>query len=269
MEKRIWKTIGIGILLLLSCAAAHAQHTLGLTGGYGQGTARFYPAQETKAVWGLYSGGVAWRYYSAQRFVGCVGADLELLQHAFSYAPYASTAEEGEALVYYTRRLNSVTVPIVWQPYFYLANRHIRVFLEAAVTFSYRFGSTYQNDVAHELGAEDWKGDYEFRRTRDNRWGYGLAGGAGIAVLVGRTEISAGARYYFGLSDLLRNRNKYYNNELDGSENPFGLTPMRSPLDNLMIRVGVAYRFAPEFKVWNAKPRKREHKKEGFGYTLE
>ena len=87
-----------------------------------------------------------------------------------------------------------------------------------------------------------------------------------VAVLIGRFEVSAGARYYFGYSDILRNRNKYYDNAVDGAENPFWYTPQRSPMDNLMVRIGVAYRFAPEFKSWTVKRQKREKMKAGFDF---
>ena len=195
-----------------------------------------------------------------------VGVDLEFLQRGFAYAPFASTTENEADYVYYTRKLNSFVVPLVWQPHFYLARRHLRVYLEAALTFSYNFDSSYVNDVARENGVEPWRGKYEFKTARDNRWGYGLAGGAGLAVLIGRFEVSAGARYYFGYSDILRNRNKYYDNAVDGAENPFWYTPQRSPMDNLMVRIGVAYRFAPEFKSWTVKRQKREKMKAGFDF---
>ena len=234
------KFITLCASVLLAASAARAQHTVGVFGGFGTGTARFYPAQETKSVGGRFSGGFSWRYYSATRFVGCVGVDLEFLQRGFAYAPFASTTENEADYVYYTRKLNSFVVPLVWQPHFYLARRHLRV--------------------------EPWRGKYEFKTARDNRWGYGLAGGAGLAVLIGRFEVSAGARYYFGYSDILRNRNKYYDNAVDGAENPFWYTPQRSPMDNLMVRIGVAYRFAPEFKSWTVKRQKREKMKAGFDF---
>ena len=108
-------------------------------------------------------------------------------------------------------------LPIVWQPHFYLFRNHVRVYLEAAATFSYHLSSTYENEEAKASGAADWKGDYSFKLPRDNRWGYGLAGGGGIALLIRRFEINVRARYYFGLSDIVRNRNKYADNGIDGS----------------------------------------------------
>jgi len=262
------KFITLCASVLLAASAARAQHTVGVFGGFGTGTARFYPAQETKSVGGRFSGGFSWRYYSATRFVGCVGVDLEFLQRGFAYAPFASTTENEADYVYYTRKLNSFVVPLVWQPHFYLARRHLRVYLEAALTFSYNFDSSYVNDVARENGVEPWRGKYEFKTARDNRWGYGLAGGGGIAFLIRRFELNFRARYYFGLSDVLRNRSKYSGNALDGPENPFADTPMRTPLDNITISVGVSYRFNKEgFQTWKPRP-KRSKNKETFKFGL-
>ena len=89
-----------------------------------------------------------------------------------------------------------------------------------------------------------------------------------VAFLIRRFEINVRARYYFGLSDVVRNRNKYADNGIDGSENPFWTTPMRSPLDNLTISVGLSYRFNKEgFSTWKPRP-KREKNREVFKYGL-
>lgn len=243
-----------------------AQHTLGFNAGYGMASGRFDPKQETRAMWGIYTAGATWRYYGQQRFVGGFGIDLEYLQQGYSFAPYASTTEDKKDYRYYTRHINSIMLPIVWQPHFYLIRNRFRVYLEAAATFSYMLSSTYVNEVARDAGAEVWEGKYPYKIVRDNRWGYGLAGGGGIAVLIRRFELNFRARYYFGLSDVVRSRNKYADNNLDGPENPFVSSPMRSPLDNITITVGLSYRFNKEgFTTW--KPReKREKNREVFKF---
>ena len=230
-----------GLLAFAALAAwqgASAQHTLGFTVGYGMGNGRFQPQQEMRAMWGMYSGGLSWRYYGTQRFVGGFGVDLEFLQQGFSFAPNASLVEEKKDYLYYSRHVNSIVLPVVWQPHVYMFRNRMRVYLEAAATFSYNFSSTYENEQARANGASDWKGTYDFKLPRDNRWGYGLAGGGGIAFLIRRFELNFRVRYYFGYSDIVRNRNKYSDNVGDGSENPFWATPLRSPLDNLTISVG-------------------------------
>lgn len=264
-----------GILLaacaLLCAPRAAAQHTLGLIAGYGSGTARFQPKQEMRAQWGLWNGGLTWRYYGAQRYVGGFGVDLELLQQAFSFATNSAQVEEKSDYLYYTRRLHSVVVPVVWQPHIYLARNRLRVYLEAAATFSYNFASTYtqQSWADREAGVrETHGGTYRFKVPRDNRWGYGLAGGGGFAVLVGRFELNFRARYYFGYSDLVRNRNRYYDNGDDGPENPFYATPLRSPLDRFSLSVGLNYRFRREgFEAWKPRP-KRTKNREVFRFGL-
>lgn len=253
---------------VLAAPRASAQHTLGFTAGYGMGTGRFNPKQEMRRMWGMYGGGLTWRYYGKQRFVGGFGVDLEFLQQGFSFATNTAAVEEKKDYLYYTRNMNTVMLPVVWQPHIYMLRNHVRVYLEAAATFSYTFSSRYENEQAREQGDPAWNGDYAYKLPRDNRWGYGLAGGGGVAFLIGRYELNFRVRYYFGYSDVLRNRNKYADNAIDGPENPFASTPMRSPLDNMMISVGLNYRFNKEgFETWKPRP-KRTKNREVFKYGL-
>ena len=226
MIKRQLKTLLFLAFAAVAWQGASAQHTLGFTAGYGMASSRLDPKQEMKAIWGSYTAGLTWRYYGQQLFVGGFGIDLEFLQQGFSLATNASMVEEKKDYRYYTRNVNSIVLPIVWQPHFYLFRNHVRVYLEAAATFSYHLSSTYENEGAKA------------------------------------------SRYYFGLSDIVRNRNKYADNGIDGSENPFWATPMRSPLDNLTVSVGLSYRFNKEgFSTWKPRP-KREKNREVFKYGL-
>ena len=266
MKHRIIKTL----LILLATGftlTAQAQHTFGISGGAGSFNSRIYPKYETKMIIGAPNFGVSWRYYSLPRFVGAVGADLEYMQrgYSFGYAYSTSTDENGmekREYSFYTRRLNSIMLPLVWQPHVYLANKHLRIYLEAAFTLSYNFGGNYEYEDTGE------RGDYTWSNVRDNRLNYGLAGGGGFALLFGRYEFGVRARYYFGYADILRNRNKYYDNATDGAENPFNLTPIRSPLDNINLSLTLAYRFNKEgFTEWFYKPPKRNRSKREFRFS--
>ena len=263
--------------MLVVALPAKAQHTVAITGGTGYATSRLYPAQEMRALWGTYQAGFSWRYYSLPRFVGCIGVDVELMQRGFSYAPYPSRYETKKEYKYYTRKLNSIMVPIVWQPHVYLIKNHLRVYLEAAPTFSYNFASRYWNDESYSidqtLQAKSVSGKDDFRSERDNRFSFGLAAGGGFDLLFGQMEFGVRVRYDFGFSDILRNRNKYYTNNLDmeqkPGENPFYLTPLRSPLDNLTISLKVGFRIGKAgFKEWEWKRPKFPKNKEVFKYTF-
>lgn len=249
-------------LLLFVSTEAVAQHVVGINAGYGMATGRFEPTQETKPIWGTTSFGFSWRYYSPQRIVGGVGADLEYIERGFSMATNTSRVDEKEDYLYYTRRVNSLMLPLIWQPHAYLVNRHVRLYGEAGVTFSYNISSDYEMEKLDEAGNKYIEqGDYEFRTVRDNRIGYGLCAGGGVAILIKQYEINFRARYYFGYSDILRNRNKHYDT-IEG----FTRTPLRSPLDNLTISVGLSYRFNKEgFESWKPR-RKREKNREVFEF---
>lgn len=265
MKKIVLKTLFLALAIGFALSAS-AQHTFGVSGGMGAATARFYPQQEMKMLMGGTNFGLSWRYYSLPRFVGAVGIDLEYMQRGFSYGySYSlSTSPKGEEIrdySYYTRRLNSIMLPIIWQPHVYLAKNHLRLYLEAALTFSYNFGGDYEYD---DTGVKD---SYNWRLERDNRWNYGLAGGGGFALLFGRYELGVRARYYFGYADLMRNMNKYYDNATDGLENPFNQTPMRSPIDNINLSITLAYRFNKEgFQEWFHKPAKRDRSDKEFRF---
>ncbi len=254
------------ILTVAAAWSASAQHTLALTGGAGMTNGRLYPKQEMRAEWGAANAGLSWRHYTKNRFVGGFGIDLEWMQRGYSYVPNASLYEDKSEYKYYTRKLNTIMVPVVWQPHFYLFKNRLRIYLEAAVTFHYNFASEFDNELAGTSGK------YHFKSVRDNRFGYGLAAGGGIDVLVGRVEFGVRARYYFGYSDILRNRNKYYDNLLDEQlnpgENPFRLTPLRSPLDNINLSLRVGFRFNKAgFDEWYNK-RKKKEKKEVLKFAL-
>ena len=273
-----FKIIVLFVVVALGVALpAKAQHTVALTGGTGYATSRLYPAQETRPIWGTYQAGFSWRYYSLPRFVGCIGLDVELMQRGFSFAPYPSRYQSKKDYKYYTRKLNSIMVPLVWQPHVYLFKNHLRIYLEAAPTFSFNFSSRFWNDESYSidqtLTPKSVSGKYTFRPERDNRFTYGLAGGGGFDLIFGQVEFGVRARYDFGFSDILRNRNKYYSNNLDmltnPGENPFYYTPLRSPLDNLTISVKLGFRIGKEgFKEWDWKRPKGPKNKEVFKYAL-
>lgn len=262
------------LLLLLGIGAerASAQHTLSVTGGaWGASFARFYPAEEAPMRWDSENFGLSWRYYSERpRFVGAIGFDLEYLERGYKFGYQVDRIdrdEDGNEIAryydFYSRKINSIMLPFVWQPHVYLAKNRLRIYIEAAFVLSYNISSRYDYlDGAHPAGKYEWK------VPRDNRFGYGLAAGAGFTVLLGQVEFGVRARYNFGYSDILKNRNKYYSNSTDGPENPFYYSPLRSPLDNINISLVVGWRFNKRgFDEWKVVKPKKEKRSKGFNYS--
>lgn len=261
-------TLMVTLFTLMGTERAAAQHTLTLTGGTGLSNARFYPAEETKWLWGMETVGISWRYYSPKpRFVGAVGVDLEFMERGFQYG-YAYTSvivddKEVRTYQFYTRKVNSIMLPIVWQPHIYVAKNKMRIFIEAAFVLSYNISSEYSYENDRFPG-----GKYEWKVPRDNRFGYGLSGGAGFALLFGQVEVGIKAKYNFGYSDLMKNRNKYYSNTTDGRENPFYYSPLRSPVDNISAMITVGWRFNKRgFDSWYVVRPKKEKRIETFNFS--
>ena len=208
------------------CGTLHAQHYLGVRGGWGGGSARFTPARETKLEWGLYSGGLSYKFYTAQKYVGGIQIDLQYMGRGFAYDLQSKSDSS------YHRTINSFELPFMWQPHIYVFQRHGRIFLNLGVYLSYMGGSEYYYK-SKKAGIYE-EGPYQRQITRDARWGYGLCGGAGIGFLIRRFEIAVEGRYYFGYSDVLRNGTKYQGN------------PTHSPLDNINISLALYYRLSKE-----------------------
>ncbi len=246
------KVLHIVLFLSMACGGMetlHAQHYIGVKGGFGGGTSRFFPKEEMGTVWGLYSGGISWKYYSYERYLGGVEADLLFMQQGYRHYTLLDNLP-GDTTTYMEREINSFVLPIFWQPHFYFFQRKVRLYLNLGVTFSYNMNSQYKWYSA-EKGLLESK-IYHMELTRDNRWGYGLVGGAGIGMSFGRVEAVVEGRYYFGYSDILKNRNKYESN------------PLRSPLDNIQISAGIYIRLgkggilAPPSKRVAEKLRRKE-----------
>lgn len=209
-------------LMALSASKVSAQSYVGIRGGYGIGSVRLLPAEETKSVLGLLSGGVTYKYFSDTRFVGAIEVDVQYFERAYKY----DIAKDSDTS--YMRSINSIDLPLMWHPHIYIMNRNGRVFFNLGLNFTYNIDSYYKWESKTTGILEE--GDYDFLTVRDNRWGYGLIGGVGVSIFYQRFEFTAEGRYYYGYSDILKSYNKYPDN------------PMRSPLDNINISLGVSYR---------------------------
>lgn len=220
------KLVKIILTLFCSCLIfeGYTQHYIGVSGGTGSGSIRMFPFTETGSISGLYSGGITYKYYGGMKYVGGIGSDLLFMQQGYAEEiPYQSDTTRT-----LSRKVNSVILPIFWQPHVNLFKGKARFFVNLGVTFSYNISSTIV--VESEQNGLIAEGDYEMILVRDNRWGYGLCGGAGLSVTAGRFDVGIEGRYYFGYSDVLRNRTKYETN------------PLRSAMDNINISMSVSYR---------------------------
>lgn len=225
------------LLMITFCTGTlRAQHYVGVRGGWGGGSARILPAEETGIEWGLKSGGISYKFFTSTKYVGGIQADLEYLERGFNYKLGRNSDTS------YHRTVNSVSLPFMWQPHVYVFQRQARVFINLGVTFSYNMNSKYY--VREEGVGIIESGNYPMLIVRDNRFGYGLVGGLGLSVFINRFEVALEGRYYYGYSDIRKNRTVY---RIDPEDmRPWDINPLRSPLDNINISVAAYYRLSNE-----------------------
>lgn len=210
-------------LLFMSALSAGAQHYIGVRGGWGMGYGRFEPVSRyiNGQVWGLWSGGVQWKYYGQVRYIGALGAEVEFIQRAYKYSRSLNSED------YTSRVVNSVNIPVIWHIHMNTANNRFRVFLNAGVWGSYNFRRSYETIMSNGFKTTR---PYDFKLVKDNPLGFGLLGGVGFNVVFDRWEFMFEGRYYFSYGDILRNNAVYAGN------------PVRSPLDNVSFSLGFFYR---------------------------
>ncbi len=252
------------LLLLLSTQHSFAQYQyIGVKGGWGEGDVRLYPHWESPPVWGKLNGGIYWVYYGggksnsylADDYTGGVCVELELLQRGFRYA----ALDKNTKRYTYGREMNTIMVPVMWQPHVLLLQDRLRLFLNAGATLSYNLnwgskefyidhGPDGRQDDDYSTGTRE-EYDYEWITVRDNRWGYGLVVGLGGGWCFDNLEVMLEARYYFGYSDIVKRKTIY-----------LGTQFLRSPLDNINLSLGVAYRWGHSGRL-SFSPAKRRAQK--------
>ena len=222
-----------------------AQHYIGGKVGYGAMSGRIYPKPETSSmVWNRFSGGVAWKYYSPQQVVGGFSIELEYQMRGFqvNYEPANATSSYTRI----TRTVNTITMPIIWQPHLYFAQQRVRLFVNLGFTVSYNLGigdklTEYTHIYDKNTGAvteTTTVTPYKMNNARDMRFNYGVCFGLGTSVVVaGPFELFVEGRYYLGMSDILRTKTRYIFNTMGGTGT------IRSELDNIYINVGFFFRF--------------------------
>lgn len=229
--------LSLVVMLFVGTTSSWAQlQYFGIKGGWGEGDVRLYPHWESPPVWGKINGGFYWVYYGggksnaylADNYTGGVCVELEFLQRGFQYA----ALDRNTKRYTYGRSINSIMLPVMWQPHFLLLDNRLRLFLNAGATLSYNLDWGSEEFYIDNTTGEVEVFDYEWQTVRDNRWAYGLVVGLGGGWTFGNIEVMLEGRYYFGYSDIVKRKTIYLDTQF-----------LRSPLDNINLSLGVAYRW--------------------------
>ena len=204
------RTIIIFALLMCACILPlHAQvgeqrhnFAVGVNGGINLNSVSFSPSIKQKNLMGI-NGGVTARYISEKYFSMICGAQIEL---NFSQHGWDEYYEDYPTLSY-TRTMNYVEIPFLAHLAFG-KDRGLQFFIHAGPQIGFFLGDSYtiSGDWDNYPGLTVEQHD----KAVDNRFDYGITGGAGVELRTKAGNFLVEGRYYYALSDFYNSTKKDY-----------------------------------------------------------
>lgn len=194
--------------------ALHAQvgdlrHNLafGINGGINLNSVSFSPTVSQTNLMGT-TGGVTVRYISERYFKMICGAQIEInySQHGWNeyYKDYPSLG--------YTRTMNYVEIPFLAHLAFGKEQKGMQFFIHAGpqIGFFLKDNYTIKGDWDNFIQNNSNIVTEQHDKPVDNKFDYGIAGGAGLELRTKAGNFILEGRYYYALSDFYSNAKKDY-----------------------------------------------------------
>ena len=178
---------------------------VGVNGGLNMSQVDFSPSIKQKSQNGM-SMGVTARYISEKYFNMLCGIQVEL---NYSQRGWNENIEDGSENTY-SRTMNYLEVPMLAHLAFGkdALDRGVRFFLNLGPQFAF-----FLNEK--ENMSENWNPAYrpngvvqQYGKMVENKFDYGIVGGAGLELSTGIGHFLLEGRYYLGLSDFYKSTKK-------------------------------------------------------------
>lgn len=199
----------IGAVLLLAAWAlpGHAQigdqrqnFSIGFNGGININSVSFTPTVQQKNLMGI-TGGLTARYISEKYFSMICGAQVELNFSQHGWDEFYDDYPELQ----YTRKMNYVEIPFL---------AHLAFGKERGVQFFVHAGPQVGFFISDSRKKNDEWDNYtgitteQHDKNVENKFDYGIAGGAGLELRTKAGNFLVEGRYYYGLSDFYKSSKK-------------------------------------------------------------
>lgn len=204
----------LSLLLALFSLSAMAQREyspnlcIGVKGGATLSSMAFSPEVHQKMVQGL-AGGLVVRYHEEKLF-GLIG-EVNITQRGWS----EDFARDEAPQFSYSRRLTYVQVPLMTHIYF--GPRRVKFFFNLGPEFGFMIGDRitanfdWKDYGSIEGFPQGYRTNEQLSKEVENRFDYGIAGGAGIEIFVTpRNSLMLEGRYYFGLGNIFHATKRDY-----------------------------------------------------------
>lgn len=215
----------ISVLLLAVVAEVSAQHAVGVRGGGGYSSVKFNPREESSMTGIHPMFGVLYRYRGGDKVLGGIEIDANFVKKGYK------KLTDVKSDYSYNRTVSAIEVPFLWQPHVNMFKKRMSVYLNIGPYLSVITGSSSEKFISKKEGVIS-ETPYDFDPIKDNRFEYGLMGGAGFTVAVWKFDVFAEFRYVYGFSDMLKNPNKYPQSKY-----------YESPISQMNVSFGVIYKF--------------------------
>lgn len=205
--------IGATLLASVSTLPTYAQigeqrHNLavGINGGINLNSVSFTPSVKQKNLMGI-TGGLTARYISEKYFSMICGAQIEV---NFSQQGWDEYYQDYPTLSY-TRTMNYVDIPFLAHLAFG-KNRGLQFFIHAGpqigflISNSEKISGNWEETIAGGANIET----EQHGKPIDNKFDYGIAGGAGLELRTKAGNFLVEGRYYYALSDFYSSSKKDY-----------------------------------------------------------
>ena len=204
------QSIFAGALLILFSLPAVAQvgemrnnFAVGFNGGININSVSFTPTIKQGSLTGI-TGGVTARYISEKYFSMICGIQMEL-----NYSQHGWKEEYEDSADSYSRTMDYVEIPLLAHLAFG-KDRGIQFFLSMGP----QIGFLLNESEKYEYTGEKWEPHTgvkeQYGKMADNKFDYGITGGAGLELRTKAGNFLIEGRYYFALSDFYGNTKKDY-----------------------------------------------------------
>lgn len=203
----IQKIAATAILLLIASVNTSAQVgeprnnvAIGINGGLNYSKVSFQPTIKQNNQMGVV-GGLTVRYISEKYFAMICGAQLEL---NYAQRGWEMKFDEGSDGLSYSREMNYLEVPFLAHLAFG-KERGGRFFINLGPQMGFLLSNKERSE-----GIDIALDPERYGKRIENKFDYGIVGGAGVEIRTKAGNFLLEGRYYFGLADFYNSTKKDY-----------------------------------------------------------
>ncbi len=200
MNKYILLLLFVGIAIPISAQLGEQRNNLaiGVNAGVNYNSVSFTPSIKQNGYM-AYTGGLTARYISEKYFAMICGIQAEL-----NYSQRGWEEKITDNTNTYSRSMNYIEIPFLAHLAFG-KNRGGQFFINMGPQVNFLLNESEHRSTDWDTSTRPNGVIAQYGKMADNKFDYGILGGAGIEIRTGAGNFLLEGRYYFGLADFYKN----------------------------------------------------------------